>query len=189
VIGLLINESLISEFPTEDEGILTKAKSVLASRVVLGEVAGSLDLGAALRLSANEEESGGRVRESILADGFEAIVGAIYLDGGIEPSRRLIQRHLWKYKDELLADDSHRNYKSQLQERVQSLYKSPPRYRVFSTSGPDHSKDFIVEVLVQGDVAGKGSGRSKKDAEQDAARQALEGFPDEVAEDCDPSGE
>ncbi len=181
VIGLLINEALIREHPLENEGVLTQAKSVLASRVVLGEVAETIGLGAALRVSTNEDESGGRERESILADAFEAVLGAIYLDGGLDPARDLIRRMLWIRKDDFLDDESHRNYKSQLQERVQSRYKSPPRYRISSTSGPDHSKAFVVEVLVQGEVAGTGSGRSKKDAEQDAAKLALDRFPEEEA--------
>ena len=187
VIGLLINESLISEFPTADEGVLTKTKSVLASRVVLAEVARDIGLGEALRLSGNEEESGGRERESILADGFEAVVGAIYLDGGLEPAGRLIEGRLWSRRDELLSDDSHRNYKSQLQEAVQSRFKTPPRYRVHATQGPDHLKDFIVEVIVQGEVLGRGSGRSKKDAEQDAARLALDEFPQDTESDDAPT--
>ncbi|MBM4116303.1 ribonuclease III [bacterium] len=173
VLGLAINVALVAEFPEENEGTLTKLKSLLASRVVLASVAGDLGLGAVLRLSANEEETGGRTRDSILADAFEAVLGAVYLDGGLLPARKLVASRVLARKEEFLADDSHRNFKSLLQERVQSVYKLPPRYRVEATWGPDHSKDFEVEVLVQGQVVGRGSGRSKKDAEQDAARAAL----------------
>ena len=181
VLGLAINVALVRELPEADEGSLTKLKSLLASRVVLASVAGDLELGAVLRLSANEEESGGRSRDSILADAFEAVLGAIYLDGGLTPARRLVAARVLSRKEEFLADESHRNYKSLLQERVQSVYKTPPRYRVGATHGPDHSKDFEVEVLVLGEVVGEGSGRSKKDAEQDAARVALERLDDDAA--------
>jgi len=174
VLGLLINEFLVREQPGVDEGSLTKTKSLLASRAILASVARSVRLGEALRLSRNEEESGGRERESILADAFEAVVGAVFLDGGLDPARELLDVVLLERQDEFLADASHRNYKSLLQEMVQSHYKTPPRYRVGGTSGPDHSKDFFVEVMVQGEVVGVGRGRSKKDAEQDAARDAWE---------------
>jgi ribonuclease-3 len=185
VLGLALNVALVSEFPDENEGTLTKLKSLLASRVVLASVAGDLGFGAVLRLSANEEETGGRQRDSILADAFEAVLGAIYLDGGFVPARKLVAARILARKEEFLADDSHRNFKSLLQERVQSVYKLPPRYRVEGTHGPDHSKAFEVEVLVRGQVVGRGSGRSKKDAEQNAARaalarldEALPGFPE-----------
>lgn len=176
VLGLSINEALIREYPEQNEGNLTKLKSLLASRVVLSAVAGDLELGAVLRLSGNEEESGGRERDSILADAFEAVLGAIYLDGGLEPAGKIVGDLLLSRKEEFQADESHQNYKSILQEKVQSVYKLPPRYRVEATHGPDHSKDFEVEVLVQGEVLGRGHGRSKKDAEQDAAREALQRF-------------
>jgi ribonuclease-3 len=176
VLGLLINEALVREYPDKDEGTLTKTKSLLASRAVLARVAEDLQLGEVLRLSANETDSGGRQRDSILADGLEALLGALYLDGGLEPARRVVASRILEREGEFLTDASHRNYKSMLQERVQSLYKSPPRYRVGATTGPDHSKHFLVEVLVQGEVIGRGQGRSKKDAEQSAARQALAHF-------------
>ncbi len=176
VLGLSINEALIREFPEEQEGSLTKLKSLLASRVVLAAVAQELQFGPVLRLSVNEEESGGRERDSILSDAFEGVLGAVYLDGGLEPASKLVATVLLARKEEFLADESHRNHKSILQELVQSMYKVPPRYRIGATHGPDHSKDFEVEVLVQGRILGSGSGRSKKDAEQDAARDALESF-------------
>ena len=135
-----------------------------------------LELGPVMRLSNNEEDSGGRDRDSILADALEAVLGAIYLDGGLEPASKLVADVLLSRKEEFLADESHRNHKSILQELVQSLHKVPPRYRVGATYGPDHSKDFEVEVIVQGRILGSGRGRSKKDAEQDAARDALEHF-------------
>ncbi len=183
VLGLLINEALIRELPNEDEGRLTKTKSLLASRAVLAEVGHSVGLGEVLRLSVNELESGGRERDSILADAFEALLGALYLDGGLGPARALVEDTLLSRKEGFLSDDTHRNFKSLLQEKVQSLYKTPPRYRVEATHGPDHSKDFVVEVLVQGSVRGRGRGRSKKDAEQAAARAALETFVSEMEPD------
>ncbi|MCP4549013.1 MAG: ribonuclease III [bacterium] len=176
VLGLLINEALISQFEDANEGRLTKVKSLLVSRVVLAQVGKSLGLGDVIRISDNEAESGGRDRDSIISDAVEAILGAIYLDSGLDAARQLIHGSLLSRQEEFLSDASTRNYKSLLQEMVQAKFKMPPRYRIGATFGPDHSKDFMVEVLIRGDVVGSGRGRSKKDAEQDAARVALDMF-------------
>jgi len=173
LIGFIIAEALWERFPKADEGTLSRMRASLVKRESLARLARDLKLGDSLRLGTGELRTGGHARDSILADALEAVLGAVYLDGGLLPARKLVAARVLARKEEFLADDSHRNFKSILQERVQSVYKLPPRYRVEATRGPDHSKDFAVEVLVQGLVVGHGRGRSKKDAEQDAARAAL----------------
>jgi ribonuclease-3 len=143
------------------------------SRAVLGQAAETIHLGQYLILAPGEVDAGGRRRSSILSDAYEAVLGAMYLDGGIAPVRDFVTRELLESLDETLADHRLANYKSLLQEKVQARLKTPPRYKVSSTSGPDHAKKFVVEVVVRGRVLGRGEGNSKKLAEQLAARQAL----------------
>jgi len=173
VLELVVNEFLYRRYTESREGDLTKKRSLLVSRSILAERALYLDLGRFMLLSGAEEESGGRQRESILADGYEALVGAIYLDQGLEPARRFIRDSLLATADSILADLANLNFKSLLQEHVQSHSRSQPRYRVRSETGPDHEKTFLVDVTVRGQTLGSGSGRNKKEAEQSAARDAL----------------
>lgn len=174
VLGLIVNEYLYRRYPDRSEGELTKMKSLVVSRAVLSRAAERLDLGRHLILAPGEVDAGGRTRASILSDAFEAVLGALYLDGGLEPVQRFVQRGLLVSLDQTLADHQLVNYKSLLQERVQAQLKTPPRYKVTSTSGPDHAKRFVVEVVVRGRVLGRGEGNSKKLAEQRAAREALQ---------------
>jgi ribonuclease-3 len=174
VLELAVNEFLYHRYPDLQEGELTKMKSLLVSREVLAEQAKRLNLGRYLFLSDAERESGGSFRASILADGFEAVIGALYLDGGLDCSRRFIGRHLLDEVDHILGNRSHVNYKSVLQENIQERFKTYPRYRIVSESGPDHRKVFTVEVTVRGDQLGLGKGTNKKRAEQAAAQNALE---------------
>ncbi len=174
VLELTVNEYLYHRYPDQQEGELTKMKSLLVSREVLAERAKELDLGRFLFLSDAERESGGSYRASILADGFEAVIGALYLDGGLNISRRFIDRQLLTNVDDILCDSSHVNYKSLLQENIQERFKTYPRYRIVTESGPDHRKVFTVEVTVRGNQLGLGKGTNKKRAEQAAAQNALE---------------
>lgn len=174
VLGLLINETLFHDNPDMAEGDLTQRKSLLASRKVLAQVGRELELGKVVLLSASERESGGERRDSILADAVEAVLGAAYLDGGLVAVRPMVTRLILDRRRDFLSSELHRNYKSLLQERVQAENQSPPRYRVESTDGPDHSKEFLVQVLLGGEVLATGRGRSKKDAEKEAARRAIE---------------
>ncbi len=174
VLGLLINESLFNENPDMAEGDLTMRKSLLASRKVLAEVGSELGLSEVILLSPNERESGGATRDSILADAVEAVLGAAYLDGDLRAVRPIVTRYILDRRSEFMESEEHQNYKSLLQEKVQAQSQSPPRYRVESTEGPDHSKEFRVQVLIGGEVIATGMGRSKKDAEKEAARLALE---------------
>jgi len=181
VLGLAVAQFLYLRFPDRTEGALSKMKSLLVSRKVLSAVARDAGFGEFLLLSGEESEMGGRDRTSILADSFEGVIGAIYLDQGYRAANKFIQRFLLGSIANILKDEEHTNYKSLLQEYVQSKRLSHPIYRVRKEVGPEHEKEFAIEVVVRGEVWGKGRGRSKKDAEQDAARDALESRRDQEA--------
>jgi ribonuclease-3 len=174
VLGLVTSEFLYRSHPGEHEGQLTKTKSLLVSKAILSRRALAMGLGRFVLMSHSEVESGGRQRLSILADGFEAVIGAIYLDQGFEAARGFIERWLLKESRVIAADKRHTNYKSHLQEYVQSTFRTHPVYRIRSEMGPDHSKQFMVEVMVGRRLLGEGRGPNKKEAEQAAARNALE---------------
>ncbi|MFN8587837.1 MAG: ribonuclease III [Candidatus Eisenbacteria bacterium] len=174
VLGLVTSEYLYRRHPDEHEGQLTKTKSLLVSKAILSRRALRMGLGRFVLMSHSEVESGGRQRLSILADAFESVLGAVYLDQGFEVAREYIHKHLLAESDSIVADKRHTNYKSHLQEYVQSTYRTHPVYRIRSENGPDHSKYFMVEVMVGRRTLGEGRGHNKKEAEQAAARDALE---------------
>ena len=174
VLGLVVSDELYRRFPNWREGELTKAKSYVVSREILAKKAEELKLGKYLILSSGEERSGGRKRKSIISDALEALLGAVYLDGGLEKARRVICRLVLKDMDDILTHRFHFNYKSWLLEHVQAGGESFPEYRVLRETGPDHKKEFTVEVVVDGKVLGRGKGMSKKRAEQEAALKAVE---------------
>ena len=174
VLGLVVNEVLYREYPDRSEGDLTKMKSLLVCGARLSEVAKAIDLGAHVRMSRSEAATGGRKRSSILADTTEALIGAIYLDGGLAAARNMIQKVVLAGSETVLAKRSLRNFKSRLQEMIQARYKSPPRYKILSVEGPDHDRVFTVAVTFGGTVLGSGTGGNKKSAEQSAAQEALE---------------
>ncbi len=174
MLGLVVNEILYRDFPDRSEGDLTKMKSLLVCGARLSEVAMAIDLGIHIRMSRSEAATGGRRRSSILADTTEALIGAVYLDGGIDAARGVIERVILDGSDRVLSRRSLRNYKSRLQELIQARYKTPPRYKVLEVDGPDHDRMFRVAVSHNGRALGVGEGRSKKSAEQSAAREALE---------------
>jgi ribonuclease-3 len=174
VLGLVTSEFLYRRHPDEHEGELTKNKSLLVSKAILSRRALAMGLGRFVLMSHSEVESGGRQRLSILADAFESVLGAVYLDQGFEAAREFIHRWLLREAGEIVADKRHTNYKSHLQEYVQSTWRTHPVYRIRSEMGPDHSKHFLVEVMVGKRTLGEGRGRNKKEAEQAAARDALE---------------
>jgi ribonuclease-3 len=173
VLGLLVNEHLYARFTTRQEGRLTKIKSLVVSETVLAKRAEELDLGTYIRLSDNERSSGGANRASILSDAFEAVIGALYLDGGLPATRKFVESHLLDGMDAILAVDEYKNYKSIVQEHAQRKLGSRPRYRVVSAKGPEHERTFYVEVRLGGRALGRGEGKNKKEAEQMAARHAL----------------
>ncbi len=173
VLELIVIEHLYQRFPEAREGDLTQKKSLLVSRTVLADRAEQLDLGQFVLLSDAERGSGGGERRSILADAFEAILGAVYLDQGLAAARSFIGHWLLEQSDGILGDIEKQNFKSILQERIQARLRVHPRYRVVSETGPDHDKCFNVEVCVRARVLGRGTGHNKKEAEQQAARDAL----------------
>ena len=173
VLGLVVNDHLFRRFDEASEGQLTKMKSLLVCRDRLAEVAADLELGAHIRMSRSEAATGGRHRASILADTTEAVICAVYLDGGLAAARHVISRCLLVDSDSLLARRGQDNHKSRLQELIQARFKTPPRYRVISAEGPDHARIFKVSASFNGHTLGHGEGPNKKAAEQEAAREAL----------------
>jgi len=173
VLDLIVTEYLFRRFQTKREGELTQIKSLLVSKVVLAEKGRDIGLGEFLLLSKEETLSGGRKRTSIIGDAFEALLGAIYLDGGLEPARGFVQRVLLADVDDIISNGNYLNFKSLLLEHTQSEGHGHPRYLVSAEEGPDHRKIFSVEVLISGDRLGEGQGRSKKEAQQMAAKDAL----------------
>lgn len=174
IVDLIVTEVLFRAHPDRQEGYLSKVKSLVVSARVLAECARAIDLGAFMKLSKPEERAGGRDRESILADAFEAVVGAMYLDGGLVPCERLVQRVLVTRFEEFLDDARLLNYKSALLEHAQGKGWGAPRYEVLAQEGPEHGKRYTIQVRIRGEIWGDGYGPSKKDAEQAAARDAIE---------------
>ena len=171
VLGFVSAEHLFREHPDLPEGDLTRMRASLVCEQSLYEVARELELGSYLKLGRGEEAGGGRERQSILADAMEAVFAAVYLDGGIEAVRELIVRVLLSQA----ADSQERkDYKTTLQEVVQRRSGQVLTYHMISQSGPDHNKTFLFEVRLNEESVGRGEGRSKKEAEQAAARDALE---------------
>lgn len=175
VIGLVVGQMLMARHPRANEGLLSKWRSQLVSRKTLAELAGALQLGDYLLLGRGERRSGGAEKTSILAAGFEALVGALYLDSGVEPAARFLQSLFEPYLASLSRGGRDGiDKKTFLQERTQSLFKETPEYRVVDSWGREHEKTFRVEIWIQGKAVAAAEGRSKKEAEQAAAHLALE---------------
>jgi ribonuclease-3 len=184
VLGLVVAEALFTLHPEWREGEMTRIRSGLVSRLHMAQVAEEIDLGSHLRLSRGEERSGLRRRSTVLSNTMEAVMGALFLDGGLEPVRVFVRDRVMAEAAERLAlelrsGEALGNYKSALQERLQAAGAGAPVYRVKTESGPDHHKRFLVEVRLKSEAGQKGKplargmGRTKKHAEQDAARRAL----------------
>ena len=174
VLDLAVSHRLMERFPEAREGDLSKLRAALVDEPGLSRLARRLDLGPLLRLGRGEELTGGREKASLLADALEAVIAVVYLGGGLGPVLDLLDRLMADAFDRAAAGTLDRDYKTQLQELSQSRMRAAPRYRVVSERGPDHEKTFEVELDVRGEALGRGEGRSKKDAEQAAARMALE---------------
>lgn len=174
VLDLVMSEELIWRFPQATEGELSKMKAKLVSEASLAPVARSLDLGRFLLLGKGEEMTQGREKNSILADTLEAVLAAIYFDGGLSQVRERIQEHFAPLLSDLLRPESRIDHKTELQELCQRRFSTLPNYRTVRESGPDHQKVFEVLIEIQGEPYGSGIGRSKKEAEQNAAHIALE---------------
>lgn len=185
VLGLVVAEALFAAHPEWHEGELTRVRSQLVSRKHIAEVALAIGLGRHLRLGRGEERGGLRSKATVLSNTMEAVIGALFLDGGLEPVRLFARKYVMGEAADLLAEELQAgaalgNYKSALQEYLQSARAGTPDYKIKSSSGPDHRKRFVVEVRlkvdagVQGRPLARGEGSSKKLAEQDAARRALD---------------
>ena len=176
VLELATTEFLYARFPEKPEGELTAFRSSLVKTVTLAQVAVRLGLGEQLYLSKGEEATGGRNNSSLLADTFEAVVGALYLDQGYETAKKFLAAELFIEFDAILEQKLYKDAKSQLQEVVQSKGFEAPTYEVVAEDGPDHDKQFTVTVSVGGKVRGTGVGKSKQLAQQEAATQGLASF-------------
>ncbi len=174
ILQLVITEYLFAHFKDQPEGQLTKLRSRLVSRDALKSRAAALDLGQFLLMGRGEEASGGRSRISTLADAFEALIGAIYLDGGLEDAKKFILSQAQAGLAQLEEEPVDINPKGHLQELLQSISPRSPVYQVLSQTGPEHDKRFVVQTVWEGIVLGKGSGKSKKQAETAAAEEAME---------------
>lgn len=174
ILSFLVSQHFFTKFPHLPEGELTNLRSATVKTATLARIARSLHLGEYLRLSRGEEEGGGRQNTSLLADTFEAIVGAIYLDQGLEKVESFLREHLFPIIPEIIETKAYMDYKSELQERVQDKFRLAPIYQVLTEEGPDHAKIFAVVVMINGIEEGRGKGRSKQEAEQAAAREVLE---------------
>ena len=175
VLGLLIAELLFHECPDYDEGQKSKVKAALVSTASLARLAEHLRLGDHLLLGRGEEKTGGRRKQALLADGYEALIAAIYLDGGIEHARAFVGREFASLLAEARQSGAAgQDHKSALQELVQARGEPLPEYRLVASSGPDHRKQFHVEVAISGEPVAEAMGLSKKEAEQEAAKLALE---------------
>lgn len=172
VLQLVVTDLLYHDYPDLAEGKMAKVRASLVSRPVLSEIARGLDLGSHLYLTAAEERTGGRAKDSILADAVEAVMGAVYLDGGADVAREIIVALLGERVAERAKSPGVRDYKTRLQE-ILAQTGERPSYRV-EGSGPDHDRRFVAVVSVGEQAMGTGEGRSKKQAEQSAARQAIE---------------
>jgi ribonuclease-3 len=177
LLGFIVADLLFRDFPEFDEGQKSKTKAALVSTATLARRAERLRLGDHLLLGRGEEKTGGRRKQALLADGYEALIAAIYLDGGIEHGRAFIVREFAPLIEEVRRDGvSAQDYKSALQELLQARDMPLPDYRLVATLGPDHRKQFEIEVVVRGERLASATGPSKKEAEQEAARMALDGL-------------
>jgi len=189
ILGFLISEALVARFPSHREGELSRLKAHLVSAAHLHGVARSLDLGSYLDLGRSEEMSGGRAKKTLLVDGLEAVLAAVYLDSDIDEARRFVSSHILDapfFGDEDAGTDIQpaiTNFKSALQELAQSRKLPQPRYTIVRERGPEHAKTFTVEVRIGKDFTGQAEGRTKKVAAQRAARGVYERLLNEAAPD------
>ncbi len=181
VLGAIVTIDLFQRHAGLTEGQMTQQRSRVVRTETLAKIAGDLELGTYLKLGQGEETSGGRERESNLAAAVESLIGAVFLDKGFDETRQFVLEVIVKYVDALSLPEDVRDPKSRLQEVAQSLGEQVPTYRVVKAEGPDHARTFEIEVLLKGKPLGSGRGRRKSEAEQKAAREALDALEDEAA--------
>ena len=172
VLGLVVAEFLFGKYPSEDEGFLSKLKSNIVCEKYLAVKANNFQLGSHIIMSYKEDRNGGRERKSIIADTMEALICAIYLDSGLEKAKEFINSFIISGFEKQIQMTELINYKSTLQEYCQSLYQTTPDYKHIGDKGPEHKKIFIMEVYINKELQGRGEGVTKKDAHQDAAKNA-----------------
>ena len=177
LLSFIVAEKLYLEFPHMAEGELTEVRTSLVRQETLSQLASSLDLGDYLYLGKGEEATGGRQRQTNLADTFEALVGAIFIDQGLTAASDFTLSMLGNWLEKIKTDGVGLNYKALLQEFTQAEYKQLPTYRMVEASGPDHDKDFTIEVTLGDTILGTGWGKSKRAAEMEAARSAWKKMP------------
>jgi ribonuclease-3 len=176
VLGFIIVEYLFSINHNLTESVMAKTKSYVVKEAVLFEVASSISLGQYLRLGKGEEHTGGRTKKSLLADAFEALLGAVYVDGGYDAAKKIVLS-LFRHKiHPIINSGEFHDSKTELQEKTQLLFSSIPEYRIIKQEGEEHRKIFTVEVYISGEKYGSGVGKSKKEAETIAAKEALAGL-------------
>lgn len=175
ILEFVVSEEIYNKFPKEEEGYLTALRANLVNTKNLSSVAQNLELGKEIFLSKGEEDGGGRKNASLLADTVEAIIGALFIDQGLEKAKEFIHKNILIDVDKK-AQLPLKDPKSLLQEKVQAKNLPAPKYQVVSEVGPDHNKNFVIEVLINNKSEAKGQGRSKSEAEQDAAKNALSSY-------------
>ncbi len=176
VLGFVVSEHLFIKYPAHAEGDLTNFRSSLVNARTLAEVSKKIGLGDFLLLSKGEEATGGRDRQYLLANTFEALLGAIYLDSGIDQAKKLIHAELLPKLEDIIDKKLYKDFKSAFQEVAQEKQNTTPSYKVLEESGPDHNRTFKVGVFIGENQVGEGSGKSKQIAEQEAAESALAKF-------------
>lgn len=174
VLSTVVSHLLIKRFPDADEGMLSKFRAKLVNENTLAKLAMDIELGRHLLLGKGEELTGGRGKPSILSDAYEAVIAAVYLDGGFEAAFSLVSRQFYILMQEISVTEASKDYKTELQEQTQEMFKVAPGYRLISETGPEHNKVFEVEVLINGERFGRGQGKAKKEAEQQAAMEGLD---------------
>ncbi len=178
VLELVVTDFLFKKFAEYDEGILTNIRAALVNQTMLAQISEDIELEGEIFLSHGQERGTDKARESILANGVEALIGAAYLDGGYETAQIFIERFILSYVDEVMKDKRYQDPKSSLQEIVQEQLKITPLYKVLEESGPDHEKEFVVGVYFGDKLSARGVGGSKQDAERVAAETALKEIRD-----------
>lgn len=175
VLSFIVSNYLYNKYPHYNEGILTNLRSQLVNTKSLAQIARELNFGVLLKLSKGEEDSKGRQNQSLLADSFEAYIGALFLDQGIDTVYEFLNKVLLPKADNFVKNKAFKDPKSLLQEKIQAKGKTSPQYKVIKESGPAHAKFFTVNVYAKETLLGTGEGKSKQQAEEMAAKQALEG--------------
>lgn len=174
ILSFIVSSTIYAQYQNLPEGDLTSLRSVLTNTQTLYQVAQKLDLGSKLMMSKGEEEGGGRSSKTILANTYEAVVGSIYLDQGLEAATDFVTKTILNNADEFIGTQGLKDPKSKLQEFMQEKFKTSPEYEVLAEEGPDHDKMYTSGVLHNGEIIAKGTGHSKQEAEKDAAQKALE---------------